>query len=298
MFREIRKDAVSRGSNLPQMSRLFFTDRKYNLYSLYRSAHSIDYSDLRKKRAKAILFPGCALGTFHPTLTRELYKNLAKDEPDLSIFDGCCYKPLEDLGLEDRFDKAIQGLNDSLDDMGVERVITACPTCLRNLQRDLKGRNVVSCYDLVKPVEPVRNGVKLVTVHDSCSDRETGTIGSAVRGVLSRYYSLVEMEHNRSNALCCGSGGLVSAYDPELAVEASRRRMDEAASTKADVVVTYCANCSNALSSQNRKNVEVRHSLELLLNVREDYNQVQDNIRNLLNGPKKELIGKLLESSA
>ena len=321
MFRELRRNIVREsgigGSNTASQSGIsssilsnckpFFTDKKYNFYSLYRSANSIDYSDLQKSKAKTVLFPGCTLGTFHPKLTRALFDNLAQNEPDLALAMDCCYKPLRDIGLEDRFDSATQKLEEKLDSMGVEKIITACPSCLQQLGQSLKGdREVVSCYNLVHPTNDSftsaeANGSEaLITIHDSCSDRESGVVGSEVRKILTglKGVRLTEMYHNRRNSLCCGSGGLVSAFDPNLAMEASSQRVKEAEKTGSATMVTYCATCADSFNSRGTMSVEVRHVLELLLGVREDYQAVNKNVERLfVSGPKRELFKKMIENS-
>jgi fumarate reductase (CoM/CoB) subunit B len=316
MFADLRALAVKRGTVVPNC-RPYFTDRKYNLYSIYRSANSIDYSDLGRKQAKTVLFPGCSLGTFFPKLTRALFDNLAASEPDLGIMIDCCQKPLKDLGFGERYANATERLESALDEMGVEKIIAACPSCLQVLAERFKDRQVVSCYPLLRPVngtgflpslESEGNGGEersmqsaRITVHDSCSDRETGTVGSQVRDLLSRTKGaeIVEMVHNRRNSLCCGSGGLVPAFDPGLASEFTSQRIGEAESSGAEMMITYCATCANAFHSGGRpSSVEIRHALELLLGVKEDYDAVRTNLDRLfVSGPKKELYKRLIEDS-
>lgn len=318
-FAELR-GRTAQSSNAILSCKPYFTDGRYNLFSLYRSANSIDYSDLFKRKTKTILFPGCSLGTFFPRLTRALSDNLTQSEPDLGIMMDCCQRPLKDLGLEERYEKATAKLKAALDDMGVERIITACPSCLLVLGEQFKDRKVVSCYPLIRPnndpsvLSSLKNraiggeaqstqedGMVRITVHDSCSDRETGVVGSQIRGLLSgtKHVKVVEMRHNRRNSLCCGAGGLVPATDTKLASEFTCQRIREAESSGAEIMITYCATCANTFSSVGTSStVEVRHALELLLGVKEDYDAIVKNIDKLfVSGPKKELYRRLIESS-
>jgi Fe-S oxidoreductase len=298
----------------------FLSDKKYNVYSIYRSANSIDYGDLVKQKTKTILFPGCSMGTFFPKLTRALYQNLAKTEPDLGILMDCCQKPLKDLGLNERYEKATAKLDAKLDAMGAQKIITACPSCLAVLRERFKDREVVSCYSELSPVKDqvvipsfgkevtvevgsrVRDyGRAKITVHDSCSDREYGLVGPQVRRLLSQAggAEIVEMVHSGKNSMCCGSGGLVPAFDPALATEVKRRRIDEAESSGAEMMVTYCATCASAFrSGGDPSKVEVRHALELLLGVKEDYDAIQKNLEKLFGpGKRKELYDRLIQNS-
>jgi len=319
MFLEMRARRVRNSAATPAC-RPFLSDKKYNLYSIYRSANSIDYSDLSRPKAKTVLFPGCSLGTFYPKLTRALYDNLVRTEPGLGLLLECCQKPLRDLGLEERYEKATSKLIAALDDMGVEKIITACPSCLCALQERLRDREVVSCYSMIRPnsdqasfssfgteiAGAAGNGQQegsrvKVTVHDSCSDRETGVVGSQVRHLLSetKTVEIVEMAHSGRNSLCCGSGGLVSAFDPDVASDFNLQRVREAESSGAKMIVTYCATCANAFhSGGDPSKLEARHVLELVLGVKEDHDGVRRKLNELfVSGPKKEFYEKMIERS-
>lgn len=63
------------------------------------------------------------------------------------------------------------------------------------------------------------SSVPSVTVFDSCHDRHDGRHGRAIRGVLRRYMPQVEireMDERRKQTLCCGAGGAVAGYDPDI----------------------------------------------------------------------------------
>jgi Fe-S oxidoreductase len=224
----------------------------------------------------------------------------------------CCQKPIKDLGLQGRYEEATAKLSMKLDDMGVERIVTACPSCLAVLRERFRGREVVSCYSMIHPVEnhalspefqkEVPAGGRLkVTVHDACSDRGFAVVGPEVRRLLAgaQGVEMVEMIHNGNNSICCGSGGLVAATDPKLASDFNRRRIAEAENSGAGLMVAYCATCVNAFRmGGNPSKVETRHALELLLGVREDYDAVALRIDELfVSGPKKDFYERLIQNS-
>jgi heterodisulfide reductase subunit D len=54
---------------------------------------------------------------------------------------------------------------------------------------------------------------------------------------------LVEMDRNRENSRCCGSGsGVRSAY-PDTALLVAQRRIEDAEATEAELIVTTCSFC-------------------------------------------------------
>ncbi|MHC1571061.1 MAG: heterodisulfide reductase-related iron-sulfur binding cluster, partial [Methermicoccaceae archaeon] len=54
---------------------------------------------------------------------------------------------------------------------------------------------------------------------------------------------LVEMERTRELQRCCGAGGGIKAGVPELALAVSRRRVQDAMDTGADMVLSTCPFC-------------------------------------------------------
>ena len=54
---------------------------------------------------------------------------------------------------------------------------------------------------------------------------------------------LVEMERNREAAWCCGAGGAAREAYPEFSAWAAGERIEEAAATGADAIVSACSRC-------------------------------------------------------
>jgi Fe-S oxidoreductase len=95
---------------------------------------------------------------------------------------------------------------------------------------------------------PFKNSIdRQVTVHDSCSVARLGTFEptrdllKAVPGV-----TLVEMEHNRGDALCCG--GIAHVMRPEIGKTVQRIPLNEAETTGADIMATICTGCHQSFA--------------------------------------------------
>ena len=112
---------------------------------------------------------------------------------------------------------------------------------------------------------PFRNKVnKAVTVHDSCQVARIGAsdlprqLLQAIPGV-----TLVEMAHNRANALCCG--GYTNTVHPEISEPMRRAPMDEARATGANVMATICGRCQQSFAPlEPQYHFEVRSFISLL----------------------------------
>ncbi len=88
---------------------------------------------------------------------------------------------------------------------------------------------------------------KQVTLHDSCSVARLG-IFEATREVLRAVpgVNLVEMAHNRQDALCCG--GIANVMRPEIARAVRQTPMKEAEATGADILATICTGCQQSFA--------------------------------------------------
>jgi Fe-S oxidoreductase len=76
---------------------------------------------------------------------------------------------------------------------------------------------------------------------------------------------LVEMERNREFAWCCGAGGGVKESNPDFADWTARERLDEAAATGADILVTACPGCRQTFKSSAKEGgMQVCDMVELL----------------------------------
>ena len=291
MFLEWRRKLVKDGVAPFRNHSFSLTDKKWNIYTLYRDNYGISYPDLETSNCDTLFFPGCNMSTFAPKLTRTIFSQLKRFNGSVGILIDCCQKPVHDLGLQERFEKAIEKLKQRVAEQGAKRVITACPNCYYTLKQCL-GVEVVSIYDAL-PEAAFKKITGVITIHDSCPDREEGLFGRKVRSILSGC-QIIEMKHSKENTICCGAGGLASAVDPDLALTYVKMRLEEAKATQAEYLVTYCVTCVNMLTSVPSE-IKIIHALNLLLGVDEDYSQIQPNLQRLFTGPRaKENIQKIV----
>jgi len=90
------------------------------------------------------------------------------------------------------------------------------------------------------------NGHKPCTVtwHDSCHMGRVSSVYEPPRKMIEAIpnVKIVEMEHNREEALCCGSV-LTLIKEPAVAAEIGQVRLEEAIATGAEKVVALCPCC-------------------------------------------------------
>jgi hypothetical protein len=99
-------------------------------------------------------------------------------------------------------------------------------------------------------------------MHDPCAVRGAEPVHQAARQLAARAgLTVQEMPHHGPRALCCGEGGGVGFWCPELSqawVEERRREADGLP------VVTYCAGCAGILG----RSMPTSHLLDVLLDPR------------------------------
>ncbi len=107
--------------------------------------------------------------------------------------------------------------------------------------------------------EPKRPGI--VTYHDPCDLGRKGGQYEEPREVLRSVpgYTFVEMENSREHALCCGGGGDLETFAPELTAEVAARRVAQAAAVQAGYLVSACPQCVRTLTKAARaKQLRIR----------------------------------------
>jgi heterodisulfide reductase subunit D len=166
---------------------------------------------------------------------------------------------------------------------GINKVITICPHCyniFKNEYPDLGASFEVINYlqFLDKNIKEGKLSLKkevlknvVVTYHDPCYLGRANDIYNEPRSILNYITSdFVEMDRNKSFALCCGAGGAqmfkeAEKGDKEIFIE----RTEEALRTDAEVIATACPFCmtmlTDGLKYKNREEeVKIQDVAELI----------------------------------
>ena len=98
-----------------------------------------------------------------------------------------------------------------------------------------------------------------ITYHDPCHIGRHMGIYKPPREVLKKIpgLELLEMNRNKHNAWCCGSGGGVRSAFKDLSTFAANERIEEAKETTAEAIVSCCPFCLNQFKA-NIKNNEIQ----------------------------------------
>lgn len=180
----------------------------------------------------------------------------------------CCGFPLLMAGQLKQAEELIRHNVEQMEALGVPQVVATCPSCYHmwhHVYPQIIGRQ--PAFEVVHAVEVLRdlaNAGRLpfgeakrpgvVTYHDPCDLGRKGGIYDAPREVIRQVpgYTFVEMQQNREHALCCGGGGDLETFDPELVERVAARRVAQAAEVDASVLVSACPQCVRTLAKAVR----------------------------------------------
>jgi len=215
------------------------------------------------KESKHLLFVGC-LPYFD--IAFESYElsplKLATDglrllnaigvKPMVSDDERCCGHDLLWGGDVESF-KALAALNlDLIDKAKAKEVIFLCPECYYTVKEDYRGyfgelsfrpRHISEF--LVHSLGKLNLGdyPRKITYHDSCRMGRFLGIYDIPREIIGAIpgVELLEMDKNRENSLCCGTGQWMNCFNCSKKIQTER--INQAISTGAELLVTSCPKC-------------------------------------------------------
>lgn len=213
-------------------------------------------------RAKTLVFMGCLPSYLDMKTVPSLIKILEKAEVAYTVLgteEICCGFPLY-LAGSDEFESHAEKVMERIRATGVREVVTPCAGCYKTFATLYPGikESGIQVYHTVQYLDKLvreekiglaGDGGKRVTYHDPCDLGRACGIFEEPRRVLERIPGLlpVEMAMNRLEARCCGGGGGLQAFNPDLAVKMASRRVRDALAVGAEIIVSGCPACKDSL---------------------------------------------------
>lgn len=248
---------------------------------------------LGKKRAEVAYFVGC-VSSFFPRsykVPQALVQILDRAGVDYTLLGGaewCCGYPMFINGEIERARELIRHNVETVRAMGVKKVVTTCPSCFHfwkhsypvALGIDDLGVEVQHATeflaDLLEAGDLELHEIREnVTYHDPCDLGRKGGVIEAPRRVLAQIpgLRLVEMDENRDSSHCCGGGGNLESFAPEVSKAVSRNRIRQAAEVGAGTLVSACQQCERTLANAaraERLRIRVKDITEVVLEAMEE----------------------------
>lgn len=230
--------------------------------------------------AKTVYFAGCTASYVEKDIGIAGVRLLDRAGVDFAYLgpkENCCGTPMLVAGKWDLFEETLRKNLAAVREAGADTVVTSCPAC------DMMWRHVYPAWAKKLGIDfPIRarhysemvaekieagtfafpsNGrpPETVTWHDSCHLGRASGVYEAPRALIRAVPNvrLVEMEHNREEARCCGSV-LTLIHDPATAAEVGKTRIDEAMEAGARKILALCPCCEFQLRvSADKKGLPV-----------------------------------------
>ena len=237
----------------------------------------------RGERPEYLFWVGCA-GAFD-----DRYRKVARafaliltyldvDYAVLGIEESCTGDPARRAGNEMLYQMQAFHNIALFKSYGIDKILTICPHCyniFKNEYPDLGGNYTVISHiqfldqmiteGRLRPDQSVFGDVG-ITFHDPCYLGRANDIYEEPRNILNSLTArYVEMDRNRSFALCCGGGGgqmfkEAEKGDKEVYIE----RTEDALKTRAGIIATACPFCMTMITDGLKyKNMEEIRNLDI-----------------------------------
>jgi heterodisulfide reductase subunit D len=241
-----------------------------------------------KPGAEVVYFVGCVASFFPRTyrVPQTFVSILEAGNVDFTTLGGqewCCGYPLLSMGRLEEAKTLIQHNVAQVKELGASRVTFACPSCYHmwkfiypDVLEEEVGLEVLHATELLNELI-AQGAVELgelelrVTYHDPCDLGRKSDVFEAPRQVLQSIpgLTLVEMSSSQRISECCGGGGNLESFDPNVLLEVSACRIDRACEVGAQVIVSACQQCERTLTAAVRRHEEARSKRMRVVDVTE-----------------------------
>ena len=214
--------------------------------------------DLSSGKGRVGYFAGC-MTSLTPATQRSMEQifNAVGDDIWYADKEGgvCCGRPLMLSGETDAARKMVAYNTDLLRKHEITTLVTSCPICLRTFKENyhLDGIEVLHHSEYIERLVTegrlhLRQTSEQYAYHDPCELGRGLGIYEAPRNVISAVGNLREAEHNRKQALCCGSSLANTVISDAQQLTIAQHMTQELEDTGCDTIVTSCPLCNKAIA--------------------------------------------------
>ncbi len=232
----------------------------------------------KKRKSEILYFVGCTTAYKHPEIANSIIDIMKLTDADFTLLadsEQCCGSPLIRLGFEDEAKKLIAHNSKAINDLECKLVVTGCPGCHRTLKEDYPRLGFTLDAEVMHLTEYLdstskdisgQEFAKKVTYHDPCHLGRHSNIYDQPRNILQQVkgIKLVEMDWNKKNSNCCGSGGGLRVAYPNIAETAGLKRLNEAYATGAELITSSCPFCKDQMADVQSRMVQENRRLPIL----------------------------------
>ena len=247
-----------------------------------------------KQGAEIVYFVGCVASFFPrsyrvPQAMASILEASGADFTTLGGQEWCCGYPLLSMGRLEQAKTLIRHNVAQVKELGASRVVFACPSCYHmwkfiypEVLEEETGLEVLHATELLNELI-AQGAIELgemdlrVTYHDPCDLGRKSHVFEPPRQVLRSIPGLtfVEMSSCGQISECCGGGGNLESFDPDVVSEISLHRVDRACEAvspqgeRGGVIVSACQQCERTLTAAVRRHEDARRARMRVMDVTE-----------------------------
>lgn len=244
------------------------------------------------ENCESVFFPGCNFSGTRSDLVLKIYQELKVFDKNTGIILDCCGTPSKSLGITDEHEKRFNEIKRVLNEKKIKKVFLSCPNCFSVFKASAEEFEIemVPGFFLRKNYSLVENftGEKLY-LHDPCVFRKHESVMNDTREILkSSGVDFFESEHSHKKTLCCGGGGGLFCYNPEISKKWKDLIIEESQKKK---IITYCAGCQDSLGENTF------HIMDLFFKTKDEIKPVKSPLTYLKRFFLKKKLKKNLEKT-
>jgi heterodisulfide reductase subunit D len=217
------------------------------------------------EKAEVGYFEGCGLSYNAAPMVEGALRIFKASGTEFTMLDPeeewCCGFPPAVTGQWEILQELVDHNIEKIEERGISKLIVSCPCCLQQLRavwpKVYGGKLPFKVEHVIQFAwEKVDNGElefsksidDVVTFHDPCQ-LSRGLKGPAVIETVRKFIKslpgveFVEMERHGETTRCCGAGGGIRLYKPELAMEMGKLLIQDAKNAGAKTLLMCCPAC-------------------------------------------------------
>ncbi len=215
--------------------------------------------DKVKSNAEVLYFPGCQADNLLPEIRESAKLVLEKLGADYTLLPDlkCCSLPAILMGDSEMVDKLEKDFLEKVKNLGAKTVVTTCAGCTATLE-GIRQRNnadfevkhiieyIIEDFGREKFEKLLKNHPEhiSVTLHSPCHlDRHVGKYTTDYAEEILEILPNVEIKRLEDPERCCGAGGLLNLYNPQISRVIIKKEIEDIQKSGAQTVVTPCPLC-------------------------------------------------------